>query len=433
MEFFDTSSHAALYFRHRDHYGDYHWVVVMRVTAKINEDGSLEMIAPPPPLNIAELAHGDITQTSLVAESDLAPNKSKVDLIVNGTAYAPGGKSARRFSVSLTVREKDKPLDEPLYPNGINPFTNPSTQRNKEYQQELAAHHAKPYSAGKILHQKKLNVVGPRYWRFYSRFAQVLGWIDNILFLRIINNNDWVLSRPQLTTEVPLQYDLAYGGTVNLTSKKETQKPAMMVAHPDNPVGSGYIPTVKQIKQQFKIGIFKANNLRTAYCRKIKKIQAPQIEIPGKPIKRIDKSYPLAGWGIVSKHWALRLKKAGTFDQEWIDHRHPLLPTDFDPNYWNGAHPDLQFDHLPENAVIELQNLVPHTRIANQKIRICLPEIYPQMQYLEEDSDKPICKDLEMDTVKIDLDENQLTLLYRASFIEKSRGIYIHVHDQEIK
>jgi hypothetical protein len=433
MDFFNTSNHSALYFKHRDHHGQYHWIVVMRVTRKINSDGSLSVITPSPDINIAEIPYGEINKTALTAESDIAPFKSKVDLVVNANAYAPMGNAVREFSVELTLRACDQPVNTPIYPIGLNQFMEPSSQAIREYESKLSIYKAKPYEAGKILMQSKLKVTGPRYWTFFTRAAQVFGWVDNITRLRMVNQNDWELTRPEPTTMVPLRYDLAYGGTVDLRDDEAPDSPPMSIGYPDNPVGSGFIPTVDQIKEQFDVGLVKANSLRTAYCRKIKKIKAPQITVPGESLKRIDEALSLAGWGIVAKHWDLRLKKAGTFDQYWIDNRCPLLPKDFDPNYWNGAHPDLQFDYLSESSVIELQNLVPHTRTTDQKIRIRLPGIKPEIEYLDDFHHESVRKPLKMDTVKIDLIENELTMLYRVSFKETTRVNYIHLHHEEIK
>ena len=415
MEFLNTSPYSGLAFLHRDHHGDERWIVVMRVTAKIHPDGSLDPIEPQPPLNFAEVAYGEPIKSPPLAESDLAPFKPKVDVIVNATAYSPKGIPRRNFSVGLKVRE----------PDVLDTFENlwDAPQEDGE----------KTYRMGAVLHQRQLNVTGPRYWRYFGFIRRTFQRIFGLLRFRLINNNNWKLTRPEPATQVPLRYDFAYGGTVTLTKEDKPDRPPLVQAHPDNPVGCGYVPTARGIKQAFDLGIFSAARLRSSYCRRTKRIKAPQIEIPGKPLKRIDKPYPLAGWGTVPKHWALRLDKAGTFDDQWMEQRHPLLPTDFDPSYWNGAHPDLQFDHVPEDAVIELQNLVPHTRIANQQIRIRLPGIRPEIEYLELATEGPIRQALKMDTIKIDLNEDELVLLYRTSFKADSTVYYIQLHHEAMQ
>ncbi len=144
-------------------------------------------------------------------------------------------------------------------------------------------------------------------------------------------------------------------------------------------------------------------------------LPAPQIELPDRPIRSYDEPYPLAGWGTVAKHWAIRHDRSGTFDQAWMDERHPLLPLDFDPRYWNGAHPDLQLERLPEDAVIELYGMIPSSRAHHQALRVQLPGLRAFVGVIDTDEPEPLKLVMPMDTVQIDLPENELSLLYRLN------------------
>ncbi len=61
--------------------------------------------------------------------------------------------------------------------------------------------------------------------------------------------------------------------------------------------------------------------------------------------------------------WQQRQRHAGTYDEAWLEGRHPLLPEDFDPRFWQCAHPDLiATPHLAGDEAYELDNL--HSELA---------------------------------------------------------------------
>lgn len=69
------------------------------------------------------------------------------------------------------------------------------------------------------------------------------------------------------------------------------------------------------------------------------------------------------GFGFYNRAWQPRVAYAGTYDQAWREQRCPLPPEDFDPRFYNGAHPDLQVDgFLKGNEPITLINLTPEGR-----------------------------------------------------------------------
>lgn len=426
MQFINSSDAAAIYFPHRDQHGVWQWIVVIRITASIQADGSLTPITPQPSVNFAEVAYGDVLRTPLKYESDIAPIKPKVDLVINANAYSPGNIPVKRFAVSLTVRAADKLLEAPLPPVGINDFTPASEESRRLYNFSLKQYNLKPYQEGEIIFQRELVVTGKRFWRYHNFLRRSIGAVMSIPKLRLINNDDWLLTEPEPTTMVPLRYDYAYGGLVELQNGAK-------IAFNDNPVGKGYIPTTKQIKNKLNMGLLEADDLRTEFCRRVKLLPAPQVEHIDAPLHSAYRSCLVAGWGTISKPWAVRRKKAGTFDKNWMDTRYPLLPADFDANYWNGAISDLQFDYLPIDSVIELQNLVPVTRMSDQKIRIRLPSLIPEIEYLDYFNEIPEVIRPRMDTVRIDLLENELTLLYRAQIPIEPEVFYMELRLEQTK
>jgi hypothetical protein len=47
------------------------------------------------------------------------------------------------------------------------------------------------------------------------------------------------------------------------------------------------------------------------------------------------------GFGPIGRNWDPRVRYVGTYDQQWIDHRAPLLPKDFDERFHSAAPPSL--------------------------------------------------------------------------------------------
>jgi len=87
-------------------------VVVVKGTFKIPENGGEAMLAPEQiPLVEADVFTGEPGFSAPLYESDYAPYKPCCDVILNGSAYAPGGKPAIRVRVSLQVGSLFKSFD----------------------------------------------------------------------------------------------------------------------------------------------------------------------------------------------------------------------------------------------------------------------------------------------------------------------------------
>lgn len=52
------------------------------------------------------------------------------------------------------------------------------------------------------------------------------------------------------------------------------------------------------------------------------------------------------GLGPIAPHWQPRIAAGGTYDAAWTRRRAPLLPTDFDPHYFNAAPGPMSFDRF---------------------------------------------------------------------------------------
>jgi hypothetical protein len=221
--------------------------VVVRVTLELGEHRVLRLSQDQTPLAYKDEYLGEPIRSSVRTESDIAPAKPCSDIIVVGSARAPGGAPRPSWPVVVKV--------------------------------------------GTV--EKRLRVTGPRAW--------------------VRGEGGFTLTEPEPCTEVPMRYELAFGGVA-----KEGERE---VAYEANPLGVGFAPPFAQEGKE--------------------RIEAPRIEALDEPVTEIGKSYRPQGVGVWGRTWPPRVQRAGTYDDTWKKERWPKLPADFDFKYWNSAHPDL--------------------------------------------------------------------------------------------
>ncbi|SAK74028.1 hypothetical protein AWB79_04308 [Caballeronia hypogeia] len=94
----------------RDKEGVHEWIVVVKGTFDILSDGKLVRAEKQvEPLLVAE-SNGEDGKSSLRYEADLVGPKPTTDILLNGTAYAPKGRPATEFLVSLRVADVYKQI-----------------------------------------------------------------------------------------------------------------------------------------------------------------------------------------------------------------------------------------------------------------------------------------------------------------------------------
>lgn len=159
---------------------------------------------------------------------------------------------------------------------------------------------------------KRLRVTGPRDW-----VPLIVRHKKGLLQKEIVEEiAGWKLTDPEPVTEVPIDWTLAACDLAqNLAPNPETAPNAQ------NPLGIGWISGQPRSKEA--------------------RFAAPQIENPDEPLKTPDQKLAPEGFGYISPWWKTRLQFAGTYDDDWLKNRHPLLPQDFDFRFWQSAHPDL--------------------------------------------------------------------------------------------
>lgn len=176
--------------------------------------------------------------------------------------------------------------------------------------------------------EKRLRVHGPRLWRAKTRKT----WRGLIDREKEDALDGWELTQAEPVSYVPLDWRLAFGGR----HEHETIE--------TNPIGIGLVDEARFKEQP--------------------EWPAPQIEDEANPIRSVKDRPQPAGLGPVSPFWDSRARLAGTYDDEWLEKKHPLLPEDFDFRFWQAASPDMIADPwLYGREPFELHRLLPNFEI----------------------------------------------------------------------
>ncbi|MEM7497551.1 MAG: DUF2169 domain-containing protein [Pseudomonadota bacterium] len=184
--------------------------------------------------------------------------------------------------------------------------------------------------------ERRLHVTGPRRWQ-PVRGRSLLGGEDPRS--RVAG---WALSEPEAVTAVPMDWRQAYGGAVPGSGE---DGPAEV--DPRNPLGCG-------IAGPREVWVDAPR-------------PAPQILADPEP-PAWDAAPEPACLAPVPPFWRQRQQHAGTYDDAWLEARHPLLPTDFDPRFWQCAPPGQVTDAALEGAAYRLENLHPEHAVAEGRL-----------------------------------------------------------------
>ncbi|MBC8017395.1 MAG: DUF2169 domain-containing protein [Verrucomicrobia bacterium] len=361
MKFHNLSPFPALAFEGIDQHDQEFHVVVMRATYDLTPNTELQPAEEQQPLAVNDEYFGEMNKSSVRQESDLVQYKPKCDVIVIGSAYAPGSDSAPCFEVGIRI-------------------------------------------TGTVTLDKKLSIYGPRFWEK--------------------RNSGWTLTEPAPIVSLPLQYEFAYGGENRINredpaaSQVEVEyhlTPDQRQQHPDGPEQA---PLAHTAYNENPVGIGFAEKWYLD-ATQTTRLPAPQIESPEDPIKEFGKQYVPQSLGVITKAWLPRRKLGGTADEEFAKSER-CLPEDFDFAFWNGAHPDMQRHWLKGGERVELKNLFPTgtagtttDKDGDTVFDFVVPEEKPYLFVKFEEGGIVLC-DLKIDTVLIDTNNNKVTLTYRT-------------------
>lgn len=207
---------------------------------------------------------------------------------------------------------------------------------------------------------RALRVTGPRVW--YEGAAGL------------------ALTEPEPFVEVPLQWELAWGGT----DAGDGSQPLM--EEPRNPVGRGVTRNTEALLHHL----------------------GPQIEDPAAPIAGLGRHEP---WGVgpIGRHWSPRRGWAGTVDPAWMRSRMPLSPLDQDPRFEQAAVPAMVAPGFLRGG----ERVRLHHLCADGALEFELPRVQFGVVARRDDGDVPV--GVLLDTVLLEPHDRVVELTWRAA------------------
>ncbi|MFK5891692.1 MAG: DUF2169 domain-containing protein [Pseudomonadota bacterium] len=204
--------------------------------------------------------------------------------------------------------------------------------------------------------------------------------------IRVFGNRQW--NNGQITQAEPFEtmsmiYEKAYGGTDN-------SNPEQPETHEKNPLGQGYNKhqSMQQMNGQF----------------------LPNLEDPNNLIQQYQDQPEPACFTSSSASWKPRIQFAGTYDEQWENHRAPYLPLNFNKRFCNTAHEDLIYPgYLQGGEEIEIVNMHPAGSIQCQLPTIKLTS---EIQI----KNKQFQPEFNLETLLLEPNLLQLSMTWRASF-----------------
>lgn len=216
---------------------------------------------------------------------------------------------------------------------------------------------------------------------------------------------DWRLTAPEPVDAVALDYRLAFGGRFHAPADEAIDDEWLYKR--DNPAGCGWLPD----KEKRKPLSSAARRYVDDAIYALRRMPAPQIEDPLEPVLHPERELRTQGLGPMARWCAPRVDFQGTRDAAWRAQVYPGLPADFDPRFYQSAHPDLICaSHLVGDERLNLSGLLPEGRVS-----LALPSCRPFAVAVLNDGSRVLSQPL-LDTVCVDLDRREIALTWRTSF-----------------
>lgn len=216
---------------------------------------------------------------------------------------------------------------------------------------------------------------------------------------------DWRLTAPEPIDAVALDYRLAFGGRFHAPAEEAADDEWLYKR--DNPAGCGWLPNKEKRSQLSKAARRQVEDAIYA----LRRMPAPQIEDPRAPVEHPERELPVQGFGPMARWCAPRVDFQGTRDAAWRAQNYPALPADFDPRFFQSAHPDLICAaHLAGDETLTLSGLLPEGRVS-----FALPSCRPFAVAVLNDGSRVLSQPV-LDTVCVDLDRREVALTWRTSF-----------------
>jgi hypothetical protein len=189
------------------------------------------------------------------------------------------------------------------------------------------------------------------------------------------------ISDPEPFLTKPLHWHRAFGGV-----DQSNPDPAKHGAELRNLVGTGYVHGRRAPPEGLRL---------------------PNVENPRALISSASDRPDPWGCGVVGRAWQPRASRAGTYDDGWRDERCPLLPLDFDDQYFQAA-PDDQRLASTDGLVFRCLNMTPDGKLAFKLPRAQVTIVFRKNGGREK-------ADGMLDTVIVEPDERRVLMVWRAS------------------
>ncbi len=234
--------------------------------------------------------------------------------------------------------------------------------------------------------RKTLRLHGPRQFRS--------GW------------SGWNIGPAQPVTSVALDYRLAYGGCIDIPAGLASDGQPDTLKYASNPAGCGWLPDAVALK-----GLSKpVRQFVDLWISNQKTLPAPQIEAVDTPVTAPQQNAIPQGLSPIARWWAPRISYQGNYDDPWQTTRAPLLPTDFDSRYYQSANADMvATPYLVGNESVTLVGLL------KERVEMELPG-WRIIAAVEHTSGEHTVSLPVLDTVRFDLDHQQVHLVWRVHF-----------------
>lgn len=204
--------------------------------------------------------------------------------------------------------------------------------------------------------------------------------------LRVTGDRWWGVrgpTPPEPFVTMPLVYERAFGGVDARSSHPERDWDWR------NPVGTGFAVTRENASGR----------------------ALPNIEYPDDTVSGWSDRPSPAGFGPVASHWQPRAGFAGTYDDNWMKNRQPLVPSDFDDRFFQCAPRDQQSPApLRGGEPVVLHHLTP-----GGDLRFLLPKIFLGFDTRFSDSTREVHTDRRLHTVILEPDYPRVSLVWQSA------------------
>ncbi len=204
--------------------------------------------------------------------------------------------------------------------------------------------------------------------------------------LKVFGDRHWGAtgpSSPAAFVKMPLVYERGFGGV-----DPQSKQPDRDFYWP-NPVGVGFAVSPEHMSGR----------------------PLPNIEYPDQLIAGWKDRPRPAGFGPIAGHWQPRVGFAGTYDDAWMQQRHPLPPADFDDRFFQCAPPDQQAPRPLRGG----EPVVLHRLTSSGELRCLLPTVI--LDFVTQFADGTVERHPEprLHTVILEPDYPRLSLVWHSA------------------